>query len=178
MNIYILPSRNRNNIYIQLLVDHLKRVDDSLNICQTKNDNLSSVFSSIVSNRNNKEKNIVHIQWSTILYGSSFVMKSLASLIINILIAIILKVFFNTKFVWTVHNFYAHDNSYQFIDRIGRRLVVFISDAIVTQQEITFKDYKNKYPNKNIEYIPHGNYIDAYGPILERDNKLRGKSWF
>lgn len=173
MNIYILPSKNKNNIYIELLASYLKRADSCLNVCRIKDDNPLSVFFDIVSRRKSHEKNIVHIQWSTILYGSAFALKSLVSLVINTVVAIILKIFYKTRFVWTVHNFYAHDYNHPIIDRIGRASVLFVSNAIVTQQEKTFRDYKNRYPNKNIQYIPHGNYIDAYGPIIERDHKLR-----
>jgi glycosyltransferase involved in cell wall biosynthesis len=45
--------------------------------------------------------------------------------------------------------------------------------VIVVQQKKTLDSYRQKYPNKKIKYIPHGNYIDVYGPILPRDYPLR-----
>jgi glycosyltransferase involved in cell wall biosynthesis len=75
--------------------------------------------------------------------------------------------------VWTVHNFYAHDYPHPLIDRLGTFLVRTLADEIIVQQEKTLSDWKTRYPSKSITHIPHGNYIGAYGPMVNRDHKLR-----
>ncbi len=173
MNIFILPSKNKNNKYIDLLINSLEANNSNLTVCKSNKDSIWSVFKIIVSGKVNKSKNILHVQWSTILYGSKFFLKSLFFVTVNTILILLLKTFFNTKVVWTVHNFFAHDYPHPKMDKFGRKCLFTISDLIIVQQKITFDDYKSRYSNKNIEYIPHGNYIDVYGKLKERDIELR-----
>ncbi len=172
MNIYILPSANKNNLYIELLINYLGKKSNDLVVQQASHDNLWSVLWDIFR-YHKTEKNIIHIQWSTILYGSKYAIKSIISLKANLILRLFWKAFFKTKFVWTVHNFTAHDYNHKTIDKIGRWFILFISDVIIVQQKKTLDSYRQKYPNKRIKYIPHGNYIDVYGPIIPRDYPLR-----
>jgi len=173
MNIFILPSKNKNNKYIDLLLNSLVSEGSDLVLHKLEKDTVWNVFKIVTFGKIKKTKNIVHIQWSTILYGSKYLLKSIISLLFNILLFIILKLFFNTKVVWTIHNFHAHDYSHPTMDRFGRKCLFTISDLIIVQQKITFKDFSNKYPDKKIQYLPHGNYIGEYGSQKEIDLTMR-----
>ncbi len=85
----------------------------------------------------------------------------------------VLKVFFNFKIVWTVHNFSAHNYPHPRIDALGRRVLLAFSDCIIVQQQATLSQYCKKYPSKKIYYVPHGNYVDVYGAPVARDLNLR-----
>lgn len=173
INLFLLPASNRNNKYISLLATSLCEADPRVKMTALQGDSLFDIIRYLRVRKNSGVKNIVHIQWSTLLYGSRFLLKSLYLLAVNILLIIFIKSFFRFKIVWTVHNFSAHDYPHPIIDTIGRRFLFAISDCVVVQQKSTFSVYREKFPSKNIQYVPHGNYIDAYGAPAERDNALR-----
>lgn len=173
INLFLLPSANRNNKYISLLSASLRKASPRVSVFALKADSLINIIPYLSSNKTSGAKNIVHVQWSTILYGSKFAVKSVLSLFTNTLLLAILKVFFRFKIVWTVHNFFAHDYPHYFIDAVGRRILLAISDCVIVQQQITFSEYHARYPQKNVQYVPHGNYINAYGTPKKRDNALR-----
>ncbi len=177
-NLFVLPSKNKNNKYIELLIKSLRQENSGINFVDLPNDSLFGIFGFIKSGQYKNHKNIVHIQWPTILYGSRFFLKSIFLLKLNILTIWILKRFFDFKFAWTVHNFYAHDYPHYFIDALGQKFVHLISDVIIVQQETTLTEYKEKFPSKKIEYVPHGNYVGEYGPKIDRDQSLRQKLGF
>ncbi len=116
---------------------------------------------------------ILCLHWSTELYGSKFWIKSLFMLATNLAGLLALKLFNNVRFVWVLHNRYAHDYPHPLIDRIGRSLVERLADVIVAQQQQTEHEYKTKYPHKRIEYIPHVNFVGAYGPLVPKTDTLR-----
>ncbi len=127
-------------------------------------DNLWSVVRLLRTEQVRNAKNIIHIQWPTVLYGSRFFLKSVFLLARNILLLAFLKSVWNFKVVWTVHNFYAHDYPYPSIDRFGQGVVRMMTDHIIVQQESTLQQYRKKYSNKKIDVVPHANYIGVYGP--------------
>ncbi len=184
VNIFVLPSNNKNNKYIDLLISSLKKrflqisSEGGLNmqIQKAEKDTLLSIFIFILKNIKYKnclpvlEKNIIHIQWPTVLYGSAFAIKSIALIIFNSILIIILKILFKTKIVWTVHNFTSHDYPNHLIDIVGSKMVYFFADHIVLQQKVILDEYKRMLPNKRFTYIPHGNYIGVYGSDLNRED--------
>lgn len=172
MNIFVLPSSNKNNAYINLFVDSLK-VQGGVRVIGLKNDDPFYIFSYWRKGELAGTQNILHVHWPTVLYGSRFVARSLFRIAKNALLLAILKTFLNVKIVWTLHNFHAHDYPHRWIDVLGQKMIRSFADLIIVQQKKTLADYKKKYPKKNTQFIPHANYIDVYGPLLNRDNNLR-----
>ncbi len=172
INLFFIPSSNKNNKYIELLLSSLKTAQPDINIIKIKDDKIINIFKSL-QRFNASEKNIIHVQWSTVLYGSRFFLKSLFLIIINLAILLILKIAFKFKIVWTVHNNFAHDYPHPTIDALGRKVLFSLSNVVIVQQKKTLSEFKEKYPHKNIIYIPHGNYIGAYGEAISRDDSLR-----
>lgn len=141
IHLLFIPQSNKNNKYIELLLNNLP---------------FDSKFV-------RGDINIIHIHWSTALYGSKYALKSIYLIIKSLFIYVYLKLKYNVKIVWTLHNNFAHDYPHPWIDAIGRKLLRRFADKIIVQQKITKGDV----------YIPHVNYIDAYGPKIPRDQELR-----
>mgnify|MGYP001580632957 FL=1 len=173
INIFLLPATNKNNKYIDLFSSSLKASDQNVHIYSLEQDNLVRVFPYLTSADQKGVKNIIHIHWPTVLYGSRFFLKSLFLLTKNFFLLCIFKYFYKIKIVWTVHNFYAHDYPHPIIDKMGQCMIRFFADLITVQQKSTLEAYSKKYPKKNIQFVPHGDFIDAYGPLVERDADLR-----
>lgn len=174
MNIFILPSNNKNNAYIEMLIKSIeeKKLED-LFIYRTKKDTVLEVFNQIVFGKVKQDKNILHIQWPTVIYGSQYLVKSVFALFFNVLLIYILKLFFRTKIVWTIHNNFSHDYLHKKFDLFGMETIFRLSDAIIVQQKKTFTKLDNKHLNKQIYYIPHPNYIGVYGPLKNKDVDFR-----
>lgn len=173
INLFLFPSSNRNNKYIDLLMNALKSVGPQIRIVPLKKDAPSAIVGFLRFGGVSGTKNVIHVQWSTILYGSRFALKSAVLLATNVLLLTILKVFFNFKIVWTIHNFSAHDYPHPRIDAVGRRILFALSNCIIVQQLATLSRYSKQYPAKKIYHVPHGNYVGAYGAPVTRDNELR-----
>jgi len=177
LQVFILPSRNKNNRYIDLLISSLNERDD-VEVFPLKKDTLFEVFRQVLLGKGRLRQGVVHVQWSTVLYGSRYALKSILLMVANLLIVCILKVFFGFRFVWTVHNFYAHDYPHPWIDTLGRNFLQIISDCIVVQEKRMLAEYRKFFPKKRIEFVPHGNFIDAFGPYMQTDEHLRSDLGF
>ncbi len=166
--VYPLPFSSKSNKYIDLLYKSIGDRSRSESIFEIKK--MGGLFDIIKEARVNKrdyDKNIIHIHWSTILYGSKYLIKSIYLLYKNFFILLLLKKIYGFKVCWTMHNYYAHDYPHPFIDKIGRKLLFMMSDVVIIQQ----KDEAEQYRNKKVVFLPHGNYINAYGPIINENNK-------
>jgi glycosyltransferase involved in cell wall biosynthesis len=112
---------------------------------------------------------------STVLYGSRYLLKSLALLCMNTLALLLLKHFFNFKVVWVLHNNFGHDYPHPWIDRIGRAVITHFADALAAQQQVTQQEEATKYSDKQVVYIPHSNYVGAFGPIVHDRAGVRAR---
>jgi len=166
INLFILPNKNKNNIYIKLFIDSIS--NENIKIVDTHNNSIWSIFIYVLFDKT-KNSNIIHIHWPSVIYGSKYLLKASILLSFNMFLLLILKYILKIKIVWTLHNFYSHDFPHRNIDRIGNKYLSYISDLIVVQQKCI-----NLSSNKYV-YIPHGNYINEYGPMVPRDTYLRSK---
>lgn len=173
INIFLLPATNKNNKYIDLFSSSLKASDQNVHIYSLAQDNLMEIFPHLSSADLKGVMNVIHIHWPTVLYGSRFFLRSLLLLTKNFFLLCIFKYIYKMKIAWTVHNFFAHDYPHPMIDEMGQCMIRFFADLITVQQKSILKDFSEKYPRKNIQFVPHGNFIDAYGPRVERDANLR-----
>lgn len=169
--IYPFPFSSKNNKYTSLLYSALSRVggDFSYEIINCNN-KFTELFR-LSKNSGRFDKNIVHIHWVNAIYGSKFFLKSIFLGVVNFSILIFLKRVKKYKIVWTKHNYYSHDFAFPVLDRIGRGLMLRLADKVIIQQKSGYEKIKD---NSKFVYIPHGNYIDAYGPAGDR-NSIRSK---
>jgi len=170
IGVYPFPFSSKNNKYISLLYTGLSRAAGDFK-CEIINcDNKFSKLLKLSKNSAKFDKNIVHIHWVNSIYGSRFLPKSIILMVLNFLILVFVKKIKKFKIFWTKHNYYSHDFSYPFIDRIGRRILFGLADKIIVQQE---SEYERVKQNKKFAFIPHGNYIGAYGPLGDRQRIRR-----
>ena len=169
--VYPFPYISRNNKYVSLLYSNLSRITDDFGYeiigCENKFTKLLEL-----SKKSGKfHKNIVHIHWVNTIYGSKFLPKSIFLMFLNFSILVFLKKFKKFKIVWTMHNYFSHDFAYPLIDKIGRCIMSGLADKIVVQQKSEYEKVKH---GRKFVFIPHGNYINAYGPVGER-GKIRSR---
>jgi|GEM_PF-1707966 len=172
IRLFSIPSVNRNNKYIELLLSALEGASSELKVMRIKNDKIINIFR---NHENFKEggKKIIHIHWSTTLYGSRYILKSFFLLAVNSVTLFILKTLFGFKIVWTIHNNFAHDYPHPYVDKLGRSILFGLSDAVTVHQKKILLMLQKRHPKKKIFHVSHGNYIDVYGPIVPRDYELR-----
>src|SRR3989338_9039600 len=102
--IYPFPYSSGSNLYIDLLYNPFKKGeigDEVFGIVDCKNS-----FVQLLSNSKRSKdygKNIIHIHWITAIYGSRFLIKSLAIFIVNFSIILFLKKFKKYRICWTMH---------------------------------------------------------------------------
>jgi len=173
IHLFVYPSKNKNNKYIELLVSSLRGARENVVIFSFLRDSLFEVLRHAVFNKSKDSLNIIHLNWSTVLYGSRFVLRSFFLLSINTTLLLILRYAYGFKIIWTVHNCFAHDYPHPRIDQLGRFVVRSLSHCIIVHEEKTRDEFLQKYPRKNIQHVPHGNYVDAYGARQERDINLK-----
>lgn len=172
IRLFLFPSFNRNNKYIELLTTALRQYPQIEQV-PLSSTTLWGVLCFLRKHNTPYVKNILHIQWSTVLYGSRFFLKSLGLLMVHVVLLAVFKSWYRGKVVWTVHNAAAHDYPHARMDRLGRWILLTAADCIIVQQRTTLQSYRQRYPTSNLHYIPHGNYVGAYGPLVARDQVLR-----
>ncbi|HVU80071.1 MAG TPA: glycosyltransferase family 4 protein [Candidatus Paceibacterota bacterium] len=123
-------------------------------------------------------RRVLCVHWSTVLYGSKYVLKSLAFLCMNTLALFLLKHLFGFKVVWVLHNNFGHDYPHPWIDRIGRAVITHFADALIAQQQATRREEAPNNPGKRVAYIPHSNYVGAFGPMAGDRAGLRTRFGF
>ncbi len=143
---------------------------ESIHPMQVPADNLLTLF---LTQPWSSKRRILCIHWSTELYGSKYILKSLFLLLTNFIGLVALKFFNAVKVVWVLHNYHAHDYPHPVVDQIGIWLMERSADVIVAQQKETERELKIRLPKKNVVYIPHTNFVGAYGPRVEKSSLLR-----
>ena len=151
MNIYPFPTHDNNNPFLWELY---RRIDG---VAPTPLWQIS-------------KPGIIHIHWSSQLYGSRFLLKSIASLATNFFRLWYLKQH-GCKIIWTMHNLSAHDFPHPWIDWMGRKFLFVLSDAIIIQQKSAQESLSRRFPRKRIVHIPLGNYIGLYGNWYSQEHR-------
>ncbi|MFH1178312.1 MAG: glycosyltransferase [bacterium] len=124
-------------------------------------------------------RHILCIHWSSMLYGSKYIPKSIILFIGNFFALTVLKFLYKFKVVWIIHNNYAHDYPHPRIDMFGRWLLRLYADVLVAQQDKTMRQILMTYPRKRVICIPHCNYLSApYASLKENKSQMRKRFGF
>jgi len=122
---------------------------------------------------------ILHIHW---LFIAGFYLKNVIQLVFKLLIFMfqifLIKYLMGVKIVWTVHNLYAHDSKYKFIERMGKIWFSKQADIIICHCNKAVKKVSKEFkvnPIK-IRMIPHGNYIDCYENKVSKEEARKNLS--
>jgi beta-1,4-mannosyltransferase len=175
IKIHPFPAPGNNNMFLQLFYKEENFVAEG---CDFKIEPLTLRRLLKEDKRKMDANHIIHIHWASILYGSRFIIKSLYLMLVNFITLFLLKKVYGMKICWTMHNYKAHDYPHPLIDKIGRKILFFIADGIIIQQEQVFNVWHKKYPDRKIKYNPLGNYISAYGPAIFDRNIMRKDKGF
>ncbi len=119
-----------------------------------------------------RARHVIHIHWSSILYGSRFLPEALFRAIVNFGYLSMAKCFWGIRICWTMHDRARHNSPHPSLDRFIWMLLWWVSDGIIVHQAVFAHTLQRQYPRKNIFHIPHGNYINAYG-ARRTDSDLR-----
>jgi glycosyltransferase involved in cell wall biosynthesis len=172
LHIYAFPlgTKNDRNPYFKFLYSKIIEQRPDIKIEQV-------VFFTLLF-VSTKEKNIIHLHWATILYGSRFFIISILKLLINFSLLFIFKIR-GIRIVWTMHNYVSHDFKYPLADKFGRYLIAKLADNIIVHTQ-EGKDYLiNKFGHsKNIFIIPIGNYYGFYGEKIKERQEVRQKAGY
>lgn len=174
--IYPFPATDKNNPFLDLFYAEVNlKFRPGFNF-EVKKRSLSQLLKEAPDGK--QQKNIIHMHWSVQLYGSRFIPKSLYLMVVNFYRLFVLKKKHAFKIVWTMHNYKSHDYPYPLVDWIGRKILFYLADCIIIQQEATQKVLANKYKEKHIIFIPLGNYISIYGEASKSRSEMRKEFCF
>lgn len=71
--------------------------------------------------------------------------------------------------VWTAHNIYPHDGVHHDLQQAGRTIVVQSADGLIAHCELASMEVIRHFsPSVEVSVIPHGHYVDAFGPPISR----------
>jgi len=168
--IHPFPAPADNNMFLKLLYKEVDGHGFNDAVFKVEPRSLLKIFKNA---RRGKDKHVIHVHWEAVLYGSKFVIKSLILMGVNFTMLFILKKIYGMKICWTMHNFKSHDYPHPLIDRFGRSMLFSIADALIIMQESVYKEWYQAHPQKDIRYIPLGNYIGAYTPTLKSSVEIR-----
>lgn len=168
--VYPFPASSGSNHYLGLLYGALEGMTSGSWKATVRSIDLADI--SEQQKKFPQSKHVIHVHWSTVLYGSRWALKSAWLLWRNFRYLRKLKNQ-GVKILWTMHNFYAHDYPHPKIDRYGREQLGELADAIIIQQKKAATDCQQRWPQRKINYLPHGHYLEAYGPLVARSVKKR-----
>lgn len=116
-------------------------------------------------------KNIIHIHWPAILYSSRFSFVVPIKLFIRLSILIFIRLRGDTL-VWTLHNYKNHEGRYRFFERIAIWFLKTFSYSVIVHTQAG-ADYLNNQlrRSKRVYIVPHGNYINFHGAILDEPDQ-------
>ncbi len=157
IEVYSLPFDDRGNRYFALWRDALERTGR----VQAKPVPRGGLLRLACLSSGGCDRLLI-IHWSTVLYGSRFLPKSLVQLAMNTVALLVLKARGWTIF-WVMHNAAAHDYPHLWIDSLGRTLIRSCADAVIVHQRSTQQAFARDYAHPQAVYIPHGHYQAVYG---------------
>jgi glycosyltransferase involved in cell wall biosynthesis len=122
--------------------------------------------------KNVKKGDVVHIHWPSFFYASRGSYFYLTYSFLRFAALLTLFRLKRAKIVWTAHNMMPHDKSRcPAFDVVARHLVIAASSCVFIHSEESMRLLAQRFPrilHKN-SIIPHGNWINRYGPMMQRD---------
>lgn len=160
--IYPFPYSSSSNKYISLLYSNIE--GKNYNNTRLKVVNSKSFFKLLF-----RKAGIIHIHWTNVIYGSKFFVRTLTLMAWNFIILWLLKIK-GHRIVWTKHNYYPHESKWIWLDKIGQWFLFKTADVVTVHQK--------GEQNKKVVFIPHGNYINTYGPMSNKGTEIKNRFGF
>jgi len=172
-NIYFIPFEIRGPIYLELLK---KNINGKASDGSTFTVNRFSWKHLFFTRPEKSERRIIHIHWESNVYGSKNLFISLAKMATKFPVLFLLKIMGN-KIIWTMHNLKSHDYPHPKSDEFGRTIMWSLANKVLLHEKSFATEQQNTRKDKDIECIPPGNYINAYGPLWQGDRKTLRKEY-
>ncbi|MCH2213160.1 MAG: hypothetical protein MK110_17780 [Fuerstiella sp.] len=117
---------------------------------------------------------VLHLHWPSFLYAHP----QLAARWLRFLrmtVGLLLTRLVGIKIVWTAHNVMPHKSSGWFIDWLGRRVVMAVSDLVIVHQKWCMTELKKRFGGRCRQtVIPHMTYEGVYpDPIPQSEARSR-----
>jgi beta-1,4-mannosyltransferase len=162
MKIVFDPTYSSGNQYVNLITAELRKSSHEVQSLNYALKNPGYLWSA----------DVIHLNWFEDLMGSSrlqiflFFMRQSSKLLLLLLMG--------KKIVWTLHNKVSHEEKYRFYNNLMVRMLTRCCKAIVVHSNISRAFLMSAFGVKieKTYYVPHPNYIDAYGPVQERPEKV------
>lgn len=172
-NIYFIPFEIRGPIYLELLKANINgKAGDGSTFTVNPFSWKHLFFTRPVKN----ERRVIHIHWESNVYGSKNLLVSFGKMILKFPALFLLKMMGN-KIIWTMHNLKSHDYPHPKSDEFGRTVMWALAQKVLLHEKSFAVEQQNKRKNKDIECIPPGNYINAYGPLWQGDKVTLRKEY-
>ena len=118
-----------------------------------------------------RKDDVAHLHWPSFAYAGN---GSKTRAVINFMkfcTCLVLLKCKGARIWWTAHNLLPHDRcELPSLDIIVRHIIIFFCECIFTHGKYAAEQLEKRFPatkSKNIQ-IPHGNWIDHYGPVANK----------
>lgn len=171
MKVLFIPKWDDANPYQRLLMDALEEED-----VETSIKNTYPIFTLLIHSLMNRELDIIHLHWPDPLYLFKYgydapyhqrFLTKIATIFRLFLLVLDVELtrLFGPKIVWTVHDKYDHNENHRHVQIIaGWYLTRRVDDIEVkcSSAEDIIRELYRIPESKEVNIIPHGNYIGEY----------------
>ncbi len=165
-SVYFIPFDIKGPVYLELLKSNINGASNDGSSYQVHRFSWKHLFFSPLTSH---EHRIVHIHWESNVYGSKYIAVSLVKILLRFPGFWLLKKLRGVKIIWTMHNLHSHDYPHPRIDTFGRSLMWKLADKVLLHEKSFAQLESQKRKDVEVECIPPGNYIGAYGPVWSGD---------
>jgi beta-1,4-mannosyltransferase len=179
ITVFTLPASLTSNPYVSLLYGSIEGRELNGAHFRVKPFSFRALFADLFAPFGSHSRSIVHIHWETNIYGSRFAILSVFRMAWKFPLLFLSKGL-GARVVWTMHNTHAHDYPFPALDAFGRECMWRLADAVIIQNKEMAAEYARARPRARtrrrarVVYIPHGNYIGAYGPEVSKVSEGKG----
>jgi glycosyltransferase involved in cell wall biosynthesis len=116
---------------------------------------------------------VAHLHWPSFLYSDRGAWLSSLYFYLRFLVFVTILATRARAIWWTAHNLLPHERArWPIVDSIARMLVIRISDTVFVHGAEARREVVARFPaaERKCVQIPHGHWIDRYGPRLRRQD--------
>lgn len=164
VNVVFSPFHLDENKYVQIMKSLI-----------SKKFNVISIKGALKNFSILKSVKIVHLNWYEALPVSGNMINVVLDFVKKTLFLITFK-FFGAKIIWTYHNKMQHESNFLILQKMMISLVLKNSHIILIHSKISKNILLKSFPKikeleKKVVYLPHPDYINDYGSVINSNNQ-------
>ena len=159
LNVLMIPDPMESP-YLTLLCTNLLHIGIRVYFHKAR----SPILAIIKAIFNRNEVQVIHVHWLEYFIRSKNFLLSIFKACFFIILIMLLKYFFHTRIVVTLHNIIPHESIHPKLEYLGFLKVLKLCDAIIVHNTWS-KDIAQHYFrifSKKFFVVPHGNFIEYY----------------